>query len=68
MSNSPVYTDEQIAEARRNRKLSACVGKEPFESRKVAENVARRRRGQSKDAQAYKCAGCGKYHIGGATR
>jgi hypothetical protein len=45
--------------------LACCRGKEAFESRTLAEAVNRRRRASGKDsAHAYKCSGCGKYHIG----
>lgn len=39
---------------------SSCQGKEPFESRALAERLARTR-----GNEAYKCKGCGKWHIGG---
>lgn len=60
----PVYTPDQEAERRRNLHRIMCEGKEPFESRSVAESVARRRSGNGKPNQAYKCHGCGKYHLG----
>lgn len=42
---------------------SKCQGKQPFESRALAEKLARRR-GNS----AYKCKGCGKWHVGRGPR
>ena len=56
---TPEYTDEQIAEMRRNRWQTGCQGKVPFESRAIAQKVARRRGGS-----AYKCHSCAKWHIG----
>lgn len=64
------YTEQQQLEAKRNRWRSACSGKEPFDSRATAEAVARRRRTKQgkRDNVAYKCGGCGKYHIGQSAR
>lgn len=53
------YDDEQVREMRRRRWQTKCQGKEPFESRAIAEAVARRRRNST-----YKCKGCGKWHVG----
>lgn len=51
-------------ERRHIARMAGCVGKEPFESRAVAEHVARRRRTEGKANQAYKCEFCRKWHIG----
>lgn len=45
--------------------LAGCSGKEPFASRALAQQVAKRRRRKGKRMQfAYKCDICGKHHIG----
>lgn len=52
----------------------ACVGKQVFETRHLAEQVAQhmRRRGRSKlraPVSAYECTFCGRWHVGnGRTR
>lgn len=56
---------EDEAETRRRRmRLTFCEGKEAYESRALAEKVARRRSGRGKHTETYKCKGCGKYHMG----
>lgn len=58
--SEPEYTAEQIAEMRRNSYQTRCQGKEPFASRAMAQQVARRY-----GNAAYKCANCRKWHVGG---
>lgn len=40
--------------------LSACEGKQVFESAQMAHHVAKKRRQKS---QHYRCKCCGKYHV-----
>lgn len=64
INRDELYGEEDHARARRNLKRIACVGKERFDSRAVAEQVARRRSAAGKRSEAYKCRGCGKWHVG----
>ena len=44
-----------------------CDGKHPFESRRIADQVARRsnhRKGQNKRLSAYRCPACNQWHVG----
>ena len=47
-----------------------CAGKDQFDTRKLAEDVAHRmsrKHGQAdKHISTYKCAHCGKWHVGGS--
>lgn len=43
---------------------SQCQGKEAFDSMSRARQVARRRRRNERDGQAYHCTFCKRYHIG----
>lgn len=58
--------EERSARLRRELRMAMCVGKVQFESRGLANQVARRRSKTNggRPAVAYKCTGCGKYHIG----
>lgn len=64
------YIEEH--DARQERRLSKwqekCAGKEPFESRTLAQQVARRRSRKGRRSMSYKCRSCGKYHIGSSDR
>lgn len=42
-----------------------CDGKQAFDSHQLAQRVASRRRGHSGHFHPYRCASCGKWHLGG---
>lgn len=48
-------------------KSAQCEGKHPYESARLAAEVARNRNKSRKfKSMSYRCAHCGKWHIGGA--
>lgn len=59
-----IAAEDEADMRRRRMRLTFCEGKEVYESRALAEQVARRRSSRGKHGEAYKCRGCGKYHMG----
>lgn len=47
-----------------DRRLYACEGKFGFESALTAKKVGKRMRGRDKNAHAFRCEFCGKWHLG----
>ena len=41
-----------------------CIGKESYESKALADKVARRRKKSGKRVVVYRCACCGCWHTG----
>lgn len=50
------------------RNASSCMGKEPFETYRLAERAANRRRRNHARICVYHCNDCGKFHTGNAVQ
>lgn len=50
-------------------RIAACDGKAAYDSRDLAERVAKRGRrfGKAESLRAYRCESCGKWHVGGGS-
>lgn len=52
-----------------NTMQSSCTGKQGFTSRTLAQDITKRsRRAKEERVSEYRCAYCGLWHIGGATK
>jgi hypothetical protein len=60
--------DRKLLTARRGGAPTVCHGKEPFDTKAMADAIAVRTRSRRDgNLGSYKCPACGKWHLGSST-